>query len=170
MIKEWFVFEQPAQFTFRFLDQNYTDSGIYLMIFPNGMRYLGKSKHINKRIRQHFKDFFNAKDWHKDAYYTFTKKPKPERPPSHPDWKRITKNRQEIIDAEMEIFYRKRYEIAVDFFKNVQLYVWRVSVEDITTAENACLQRIVDRDSQDRYYNTVYPRQYRGDYDELLFT
>ena len=33
--------------------QEFERSGVYLLIFPNGKRYFGSSKNLNKRIRQH---------------------------------------------------------------------------------------------------------------------
>lgn len=56
-------------------DWKYEGSGCYLMLFDNGKKYLGSSKNINKRLKQHISAFFSKKttDWHKDAAKTFEK-------------------------------------------------------------------------------------------------
>lgn len=161
MNENWFDFALVERFNFKTLDRYFSGAGIYLMEFPNGMRYLGKSKHINKRIRQHFQDFLTAKDWHNEAYWTFTNKPKPQRPNTPLSNRRKA---QQTFDEELEIYYEKRYKIVLDFFKNVSLYVWEVEEADITLAENACLQRIADRGKKHNYYNTSYPREERPSY------
>lgn len=85
-------FREIKRWSFSYLDKHYT-SGIYVMEFPNGMRYLGKSKNIPRRLREHFKDFSYASDWHSAARPIFTKLILPEfqLPIKHEDWKIMTK-------------------------------------------------------------------------------
>lgn len=196
-------FERINRWNFSLLDKFYSSSGIYVMVFPDGKRYLGKTKHFNHRLRQHFRDFSFASDWHAAARPTFTDlklldlsylpslfaiKMRYEEETdlkayvkkNHPDWKRLTEKRKEI--AKQEFFpYRIaaekkrnaaiqeredkereydeiRYKMACDFFKNVQLWIWEVPVEQITEAEDYCLNQIKTLNKQQNYYNTVYPK------------
>lgn len=125
-----FEFYKIENWNFSKLDKDYYCSGIYMLIFPNGMRYLGKSVHINERIRQHFKAFSFSSDWHSIARPSFTRiklvKPEPELPdPTHkynmpslirnyqnahyPEWKRLSKKRREIIYEEYILPLYKEY-------------------------------------------------------------
>lgn len=197
-------FKRIDKWSFSYLDKCYSGSGIYVMQFPNGKRYLGKTKHFNRRLREHFRDFSFASDWHAAARITFTNlkmlntsdlpnawaaKMKYEQETdiktyikkAHPDWKRITKERkkiaereffpylmaakrkynaaiQEIEDKEKE-YNEIRYQMACDFFKNVQLWLWEVPEEQITEAENYCLNQIAALNKKENYYNTAYPKE-----------
>lgn len=198
-----FEFYKIENWNFSKLDQNYSCPGIYMLIFPNGMRYLGKSIHINQRIRQHFKAFSFSSDWHSIARSTFTKiklvRPEPElsdptreynivslmrnyQNAHYPEWKRLTKKRRGIIykeyieplykeylesvkihEKEEKKYWEDYYNMSCDFFRNVQLCVWKVPKEDITEAEDLCLNQIAIEEKKFRYYNTVYPKNIGGD-------
>lgn len=135
------------------------------MQFPNGMRYLGKTKHFNNRLRQHFRDFSFASDWHAAARTTFTdlKMLNSFMPNNHPEWKRITQKRFLILEQEEEEYKKEyneiRYQMACDFFKNVQLWLWEVPEDQITEAENFCLNQIAALNKKENYYNTAYPKE-----------
>ena len=156
-------FERIDTWNFSLLDRFYSGSGIYVMIFPDGKRYLGKSKHLNRRIREHFRDFSFASDWHSAAAHTFTQLQLPVvHMPDHSDWKRITQKRRLILEQEREECRKEyneiRYRMACDFFKNVQLWIWEVPVDQITEAEDWCLNEITALGKRENYYNTVYPK------------
>ena len=198
-----FEFYKIENWNFSKLDKDYYCPGIYMLIFPNGMRYLGKSIHINERIRQHFKAFSFASDWHSIARSTFTKlklvRPEPKLPDPtykynmpglirdyqnahYPEWKRLTKKRRDIIykeyivplyreylesvkihDREEKKYWEDYYNMSCDFFNNVQLCIWKVPEEDITEAENLCLNQIAIEEKKFRYYNKIYPKNMGGD-------
>lgn len=42
----------------------YDSSGVYLMIFSNGMKYLGKSNKLGSRLSTHISEFRFGKNWH----------------------------------------------------------------------------------------------------------
>lgn len=137
-----FDFIRIEKFNFKILDQKYAGSGIYIMSFPNGMKYLGKSKHINKRIRQHFLDFSNASDWHAAARSTFTKYKLPQ------------------FNLKLQDEYNRiRYKMACDFFHKIKLYIWEVPEDKITWAEDSCLNQIQIENNQSKFYNSQYPKE-----------
>lgn len=196
-------FKRIDKWSFSYLDKYYSGSGIYVMQFPNGKRYLGKTKHFSDRLRQHFRDFSFASDWHAAARTTFTKlqmKPLwvvPNFEPDeyniiryhfkkdHPEWKRLTKKRKDFlwekyvkpeiekakekekkwIEDNKDNYFDKethgvtRYQMACDFFKNVQLWLWEVPENQITQAENYCLNQIAALNKKENYYNTAYPKE-----------
>lgn len=202
-MNEPFKFERIPNWNFSKLDSQYGIPGIYMLIFPDGKRYLGKSKDISRRIRQHFKAFSFYSDWHSIARPTFTNfelfKPKPAlsdptcgkycdqliysyKELHYPEWKRLTKKRRDTIYKEYIVPLYKEYLASVethereeqryrdvyynmccDFFHNVKLYVWKVPKEDITEAEDLCLNQIAIEGKKFRYYNTVYPKNKGGD-------
>lgn len=45
--------------------------GVYLMVFPNGMKYLGKSNHLGKRLISHISGFRKGEKWYGAAKQTF---------------------------------------------------------------------------------------------------
>lgn len=196
-------FKRIGKWSFSCLDKYYSGSGIYMMQFPNGKRYLGKTKHFNRRLREHFRDFSFASDWHAAARTTFTElqmKPLmvvPSFEPDeyniilyhfkkdYPDWKRLTKKRKDFLweryvkpeiekteekkkkwiednkDSyhDEETYNATRYQMACDFFKNVQLWLWEIPEDQIDTAENFCLSEIARLDKKENYYNTAYPKE-----------
>ena len=198
--EEKFKFKQIKDWSFSKLDKEYRGSGIYMMVFPNHQRYLGKSVHINRRLREHFRDFSFSSDWHDKARESFTQLklfllPEVLDNPSnnerdlmtsyakekYPHWKRLTKERKkniyeeylkplydeyqksveqkEVKEKEYTTIY---YNMACDFFKRVKLWVWEVDENQLTEAENLCLNQIAAEGKKDKYYNTIYPRQING--------
>lgn len=180
-------FRQIDNWCFSKLDNEYACSGIYVMEFQNGMRYLGKTKSFPARLRQHFKAFSYDLDWHSraaqyvsqyklpkidivlaytrhDIYYNYMKK-------EYPKWKILTEKRREFLDNSKDfqeyaqrsitftmVWQNTYYKMACDFFHNVKLWLWKVPEDRITEAENYCLNQIRQLGKKDSYYNTAYPR------------
>lgn len=160
-------FHKVEKWNFHVLDTFYNEAGIYLLKFPNGMKYLGKSKRINRRIREHLQD---SRAWHEKArktytklslipyydIYTFAAK-------QHPEWKRLTKKRKQAVLVEYEEYYENYksnyYKMCCDYFSKVELWVWRVPEENITEAEAFCLNQIALEGKKEQYYNTAYPKE-----------
>lgn len=170
-----FDFKQVSPFNFTILDRYWSNSGIYMMIFPNGMRYLGQSKHINQRIRGHFRAFSYDNDWHAAARTTFTQLKLENKyefqsidketeqimrqyaNKHYPSWKRLT------LERKKQIWYEIKqkptyYKMACDFFKEIQLWVWKVPEEKLDWAESLCLNQIASLNKKQNYYNTIYPK------------
>lgn len=109
------------------------NSGIYLLIFPNGMKYIGKSKCIPLRIDQHLNDFrYRKTDWHAAALKTFL----------------LTEKKGKL--TWKEVFY--------SFLREVKVYV-QTCEEGLETAyEKQALREIDKNGFREQYYNTQYPK------------
>lgn len=110
-------------------------AGIYLMIFPNGMRYIGKSIHIKDRLKQHIYAFYKKKegDWHGRAVETFAAG-------------------AETKDDIWKCFWR-----AVDF------YIMPTEKGMEGEYETAALKQIMENGKMEEFYNTSYPKDKKED-------
>lgn len=120
-------------------------SGIYLLIFPNGMKYVGKSKNIRKRIGQHVKAFCSREpDWHATALETFYKV------------EREVKYSEEFVSVRIINFDVEK--LIKQFWNKVKIYI-QTCEEGLKTAyEKQALREIDKNGFREQYYNTQYPK------------
>lgn len=104
------------------------DAGVYLMLFPNGMKYIGKSNHLGKRLISHVSAFKKGNDWHGKAKDCFC-------PIKNPTF----------------------YQMWESFVQNVEYYIYTVPAGEEDKLEEHYLKQIAFRFNQKMYYNTKYP-------------
>lgn len=122
--------------TFHFQEIKYYNTlnkpGIYLLKFPNGMNYIGSTKHIHDRLKQHFLNFFKYSNLDAKWY----------------------------IDAKTVLYeYAKNEELSFyeGIWRGVKIYIQYTSNPyEAQQLERQALYSIKENNFQNKYYNTRY--------------
>lgn len=117
-------------------------AGVYLMVFPNGMNYIGKSNHIGKRLISHISAFKKPRrknDWHGEA--------------------------AKVFHFKGDNFY----DYWQDFVQNVDYYIYETEPGKEEELETYYLKQIALRFNQKLYYNTKYPVLTEEEWMEYMF-
>lgn len=104
-------------------------AGIYLMVFPSGMKYVGRSKNILKRLNGHIYSFFNPRenDWHREGVKEFCP---------------AAKNKDDVWKG---------------FWRQVAFYIMPCEEGEEYELEDRALIEITINGKRNEYYNTAYP-------------
>lgn len=115
--------------------------GVYLMIFPNGMKYLGKSNHVGKRLVAHISKFKKGEGWYGAARPSFCSI-------KDPSFFQLWENFRNKVDFFVAFSEKENEEIEME-----ELYLKRIKM-NFRTKE---------------YYNSVYPSVSIEEWTDWMF-